>query len=68
MCWYLVLVPGTIIPAGTVGAFKIALDNEAPLVPLSIEVPRNVWNSLYPLNLLWGGSAHDNEVSFIFST
>ena len=71
-------IPIVIFPQGTRridkrlpfknGAFKIALDNEAPLVPLSIEVPRNVWNSLYPLNLLWGGSAHDNEVSFIFST
>lgn len=36
------------------GAFKIAIANEVPLVPLSIDVPVNVWNSLYPLNLLWG--------------
>ena len=37
------------------GAFKIAIDNECVLVPISIHVPPNAWNSYYPLNLLWGG-------------
>lgn len=37
------------------GAFIIAQNNKSPLVPITIEIPKTVWNSLYPLNLLWGG-------------
>lgn len=38
------------------GAFKIAIQNESLIVPISIHVPPNAWNCLYPLNLLWGGA------------
>lgn len=37
------------------GAFVIAKTNRSPIIPVSIDIPRNVWNSTYPLNLLWGG-------------
>jgi lysophosphatidate acyltransferase len=30
------------------GAFKIALENESPLVPISIDIPIMAWNSMYP--------------------
>mmetsp|Transcript_19994 Transcript_19994/g.43341 ORF Transcript_19994/g.43341 Transcript_19994/m.43341 type:complete len:316 (+) Transcript_19994:60-1007(+) len=43
------------------GAYKVALDNESQLIPVSIEIPLTCWNSLYPLCLLWGGSV-DNVV------
>lgn len=66
-------IPMVIFPQGTRrvtkklpfkdGAFKIAIDNEAPLIPISINVPVNMWNSMYPLNLLWGGGDEANEVS-----
>lgn len=56
-------IPMMIFPQGTRriaeklrfkdGAFKIAIDNEAPIVPISIDIPVNIWNSSYPLNLLW---------------
>lgn len=65
-------IPLVIFPQGTRrvtknlpfkdGAFKIAIENEAPLVPISINVPVNMWNSFYPLNLLWGAT-EDQEVS-----
>ena len=45
------------------GAFKIAIENEAPLIPVSINIPINMWNSMYPLNLLWGEKNDENEVS-----
>jgi 1-acyl-sn-glycerol-3-phosphate acyltransferase len=35
------------------GAFNIAIEAEAPLVPISIQIPLTAWNSLYPFNLLW---------------
>lgn len=35
------------------GAFNIALEAEAPLMPVSIQIPLSAWNSAYPLNLLW---------------
>jgi len=35
------------------GAFKVATNNDSPLVPISIEIPLTVWNSLYPF-----GKAH----------
>ena len=37
------------------GAFIIAQTNKCPLVPVSIDIPATAWNSLYPLNILWGG-------------
>lgn len=43
------------------GAYKVALDNESQLIPVSIEIPLTCWNSMYPLCLLWGGSV-DNVV------
>jgi lysophosphatidate acyltransferase len=39
------------------GAFIVAMDNGSPLIPVSVEVPFNAWNSFYPLNQLWGGEA-----------
>jgi len=37
------------------GAFVVAQTNRSPLIPLSFDIPRNAWNSFYPLNVLWGG-------------
>lgn len=37
------------------GAYKVALESESLLVPISIEIPHNVWNNWYPLCLFWGG-------------
>ena len=30
------------------GAFKVAKENDSALIPVSIEIPLNVWNSFYP--------------------
>jgi lysophosphatidate acyltransferase len=30
------------------GAFKIALENKSPLIPISIDIPTSAWNSWYP--------------------
>ena len=35
------------------GAFIVAENSKAPLVPISIDIPMNAWNSMYPANLLW---------------
>lgn len=43
------------------GAYKVALESESLLVPISIEIPQRVWNNWYPLCLFWGGS-HDKVV------
>ena len=43
------------------GAFKIALENGCPIVPISIEIPPGVFNGWYPLNLLWGVSASEKK-------
>ena len=43
------------------GAYRVALENEAPIIPVSIEIPLTCWNSMYPLCLLWGGKV-DNVV------
>jgi len=43
------------------GAYRVAMENESPLVPVSINIPLTCWNSWYPLCLLWGGSV-DNVV------
>jgi lysophosphatidate acyltransferase len=37
------------------GAFIVAMTNQSTLIPISIDIPRNVWNVWYPLNQLWGG-------------
>ena len=37
------------------GAFIIAQTNKSPLILVSIDIPETAWNSLYPLNRLWGG-------------
>jgi lysophosphatidate acyltransferase len=31
------------------GAFHVALQNQSPLVPLSLDIPLDAWNRLYPL-------------------
>jgi lysophosphatidate acyltransferase len=38
------------------GAFRLAIKNKSPLVPISIEIPTdtNPWNSTYPFNVLLG--------------
>jgi len=36
------------------GAFKVAMDNESALIPISIEIPMTVWNRPYPLP--WGSA------------
>eukprot|EP00584_Thalassiosira_punctigera_P018384 CAMPEP_0172552236 /NCGR_PEP_ID=MMETSP1067-20121228/43701_1 /TAXON_ID=265564 ORGANISM="Thalassiosira punctigera, Strain Tpunct2005C2" /NCGR_SAMPLE_ID=MMETSP1067 /ASSEMBLY_ACC=CAM_ASM_000444 /LENGTH=141 /DNA_ID=CAMNT_0013340167 /DNA_START=648 /DNA_END=1073 /DNA_ORIENTATION=+ len=43
------------------GAYRVALENESQLIPVSIDIPLTCWNSWYPLCLLWGGSV-DNVV------
>ena len=35
------------------GAFNLALEGGYQIVPISIELPRAFWNTLYPINLLW---------------
>ena len=34
------------------GAFKIALENKSLIIPLSIEVPPGLWNSVYPIHTI----------------
>lgn len=56
-------IPMFIFPQGTrrlgerlpfkYGAYNMACDSQVPLVPISIDIPLNAWNDLYPLNLLW---------------
>lgn len=43
------------------GAYILAVDNKTQIIPVSIDIPLNCWNSWYPLCLLWGGSV-DNVV------
>lgn len=52
------------------GAFRIALENEALIVPITINVPPNAWNSYYPLNRLWraGAKNDDNDENKIIMT
>jgi 1-acyl-sn-glycerol-3-phosphate acyltransferase len=38
------------------GAFNVALQNKSTLIPVSVDVPANMWNDAYPLSLLWGGT------------
>ena len=42
------------------GAFVVAETNHTLLVPLSIDIPRNIWNDWYPIKLLWSGSSNSN--------
>ena len=39
------------------GAFKIAIDCQTSLIPISIEIPLSAWNTYYPLSLpfIWLG-------------
>lgn len=32
------------------GAFKVAMENDSVLLPVSIEIPLTAWNSMYPLS------------------
>mmetsp|Transcript_36595 Transcript_36595/g.76790 ORF Transcript_36595/g.76790 Transcript_36595/m.76790 type:complete len:312 (+) Transcript_36595:308-1243(+) len=43
------------------GAYKVAMENESQIIPVSINIPLTCWNSWYPMCLLWGGSV-DNVV------
>jgi len=36
------------------GAFNMALETQARIVPISIEVPMGTWNHLFPISQLWG--------------
>jgi len=66
-------VPMIIFPQGTRaiatelplknGAFVIAQTNKSPLVPISIEIPMNAWNSAYPVNQLWGGAVPEIKLT-----
>lgn len=38
------------------GAFVVAQENKSLLVPISIEVPKDAWNSWHPVKMLWGGT------------
>jgi len=49
------------------GAFKIAIENQAPLVPITINVPPDAWNNLYPLNILWGGNKDPSKNKIIMT-
>lgn len=69
-------VPMVIFPQGTRriseklpfkdGAFNIAIDNETQIVPISIDVPVNIWNTSYPLNLFFSKDS-DNEENVVSS-
>mmetsp|Transcript_21219 Transcript_21219/g.30368 ORF Transcript_21219/g.30368 Transcript_21219/m.30368 type:complete len:311 (-) Transcript_21219:102-1034(-) len=41
------------------GAYRVAIENESKLIPISIHIPLSCWNNWYPLNLLWGGSVEN---------
>lgn len=41
------------------GAYRVALENQSQLIPISIDIPLSCWNSMYPLCLLWGGSVNN---------
>ena len=38
------------------GAFIVAQTNKSMMVPISLEMPKEGWNGLYPLSLLWNQS------------
>mmetsp|Transcript_7745 Transcript_7745/g.15839 ORF Transcript_7745/g.15839 Transcript_7745/m.15839 type:complete len:346 (-) Transcript_7745:498-1535(-) len=58
------------------GAYKVALENESEIVPISIEIPLGIWDRWYPLSLIWGGAKkgkgsgreHDEEKGKIVLT
>lgn len=41
------------------GAFNVAMENESQIIPVSIHIPLQCWNSWYPLSLLWGGAVEN---------
>uniref|UniRef100_A0A7S2UC78 Phospholipid/glycerol acyltransferase domain-containing protein n=1 Tax=Attheya septentrionalis TaxID=420275 RepID=A0A7S2UC78_9STRA len=41
------------------GAFNIAITNHSDIIPISIEIPPNLWNNPYPIPKLWGGTQPD---------
>ncbi|KAL7470230.1 hypothetical protein ACHAXS_010470 [Conticribra weissflogii] len=43
------------------GAFRVALESESEIVPISIEIPLGIWDRWYPLNLIWGGNRRGGE-------
>jgi 1-acyl-sn-glycerol-3-phosphate acyltransferase len=36
------------------GAFAVAMENKSMLVPISVEIPMDAWNSWHPITCLWG--------------
>jgi 1-acyl-sn-glycerol-3-phosphate acyltransferase len=38
------------------GAFIVAQNNNSIVVCISIDIPTNTWNTLYPINQLWAGT------------
>ena len=66
-------IPMFIFPQGTrrmaeklpfkKGAFVVAQTSKSPLIPVSIDIPGNPWNNLYPISLLWGGKAPTIKVT-----
>jgi len=68
-------IPMVIFPQGTRrfttklpfkhGAFKIATENETKIVPVSIDIPVNIWNNKYPLNMFSGekGDGKDTVIT-----
>mmetsp|Transcript_9317 Transcript_9317/g.11784 ORF Transcript_9317/g.11784 Transcript_9317/m.11784 type:complete len:347 (+) Transcript_9317:112-1152(+) len=64
-------IPMMLFPQGTrrmntrlpfkYGAFKIAIENETKIVPMSINIPLDIWNSYYPLNLLWSNRGEEGQ-------
>ena len=45
------------------GAYRVAMENESQIIPVSIHIPLTCWNSWYPLCLLWGGSVENVVLS-----
>jgi lysophosphatidate acyltransferase len=50
------------------GAFIVAQTNQSILVPISIEIPPNAWNSYYPFHLLWGRKGDTAAVPIVTIT
>ena len=43
------------------GAFKIAVENQTQVVPMTFHIPLDVWNNVYPLNMLCGEALSDEN-------
>jgi 1-acyl-sn-glycerol-3-phosphate acyltransferase len=39
------------------GAFVVAQTNGSMIVPISVEIPMDAWNSWHPISCLWGGAS-----------